>query len=303
MTLLHADLPLEGVGPATVVVGLTAGGLIYTTGWLRYRRRLPGRFAASHVAAFLGGLACLGIAIASPLDEAADRLLSAHMVQHILLLTVAPALLLLGDPLLPLLRGLPDPVRRSLVAPLLRRRSLRAAVHALVHPLLALFLSSVIFWSWHLPALYQLALRVPAIHLVEHASFLVGGFLFWYPVVQPWPSRPRWPTGAVIPYLLAADVQNTVLAAVLTFSDRVLYPFYEVHSRATQVAALDDQVLAGVIMWVPMSLAYLVPATLLTIRLLSPATRGHRAVQLRSIRAARTRDLTQALLLRRRAPW
>ena len=121
-----------------------------------------------------------------------------------------------------------------------------------------------------MPALYQLALRVPAIHLVEHASFLAGGLLFWYPVVQPWPSRPRWPSGAMIPYLLAADVQNTVLAAVLTFSDRVLYPFYEFHGRAMEAAALDDQVLAGVIMWVPMSLAYLVPAVLLTIRLLSP---------------------------------
>ncbi|HEY6224900.1 MAG TPA: cytochrome c oxidase assembly protein [Gemmatimonadales bacterium] len=258
------------VGPATAVVGLAAGGLIYTAGWRRYRRRLPGRFAASHLAAFLGALASLWVAIASPLDEAADASLSAHMVQHILLLIVAPALLLLGDPLLPLLRGLPDALRRSLMAPLLRRRSLRAAAHALVHPLVALLLSSVIFWSWHLPALFQLALRVPAIHLVEHASFLAGGLLFWYPVVQPWPGRPRWPSGAMIPYLLAADVQNTALAAVLTFSDRVLYPSYQFHSRATEAAALADQVLAGVIMWVPMSFVYLVPAAWLTIRLLSP---------------------------------
>ena len=258
------------VGPATAVVGLAAGGLIYTAGWRRYRRRLPGRFAASHLAAFLGGLASLWVAIASPLDEAAEALLSAHMVQHILLLTVAPALLLLGDPLLPLLRGLPDAWRRSLVAPLLRWRSLRAAVHWLVHPLAALVLSSIIFWSWHLPTVYQLALRVPAIHLVEHAAFLAGGLLFWYPVVLPWPGRPRWPSGAMIPYLLAADVQNTVLAAVLTFSDRVLYPSYQFHGRATEAAALADQVLAGVIMWVPMSVVYLVPAAWLTIRLLSP---------------------------------
>jgi cytochrome c oxidase assembly factor CtaG len=86
----------------------------------------------------------------------------------------------------------------------------------------------------------------------------------------------------MIPYLLAADVQNTVLAAVLTFSDRVLYPFYEFHGRAREAAALDDQVLAGVIMWVPMSLAYLVPAALLTIRLLSPADWGLRTASHRS---------------------
>jgi cytochrome c oxidase assembly factor CtaG len=132
---------------------------------------------------------------------------------------------------------------------------------------------------------------VPAIHLVEHASFVIAGVLFWYPVVQPWPSRPRWPRGAMIPYLLIADVQNTALAAVLAFSDRMLYPFYDVHNRATEAVALDDQVLAGVIMWVPMSLAYLVPAVLLTIRLLSPMTRDRRAVVARSIRVAPTRDL------------
>lgn len=278
---------------ATAVVALTAGGLIYTAGWRRYRRRLPGRFAVSQLAAFLGGLGCLGIAIASPLDDAADGLLSAHMVQHILLLTVAPGLLLLGQPLLPVLRGLPAPLRRSLVALLVRRRSLRAVAHALVHPLTAFLLSSVIFWSWHLPALFQLALRVPALHLIEHASFLAGGLLFWYPVALPWPSRSRWPSGATIPYLLVADVQNTVLAALLTFSDRVLYPFYEFHGRATAAAALDDQVLAGVIMWVPMSLAYLVPAALLTIQLLSPADPGSRAVPHRSIRPTRTRDLAR----------
>ena len=268
--LLHADLPLEWLGRDISLAGLTAAGWVYTAGWRGYRRRLPARFAVSHLAAFLGGLACLCIAIASPLDEVADELLSAHMAQHILLLTVGPGLLWLGQPLLPVLRGLPDQLRRSLVAPLFRRRWVRAAAQALAHPLAALLLGSAIFWVWHLPAPYQLALRVPAIHLVEHASFLAGGLLFWYPVVQPWPSRPRWPSGAMIPYLLVADVQNTVLAAVLTFSDRVLYPFYEFHSPASEAAALNDQVLAGVIMWVPMSLAYLVPAALLTMRLLSP---------------------------------
>jgi len=270
--LFHAELPLEWVGLATAVVGLKAGGVIYTTGWRRYRRRLPGRFTASQLAAYLGGLVSLWVAIASPLDKAADRLLSAHMVQHILLLTVAPALLLLGNPLLPLLRGLPGVLRRT-VAPFILRGTLRRLGHALAHPLVALLLSSVIFGIWHLPGLYQLALRVPAVHLIEHASFFASGLLFWYPVVQPWPSRPRWPSVAMIPYLLTADVLNTVLAAVLTFSDRVLYPVYQFQSRAAEAAALNDQVLAGVIMWVPMSLAYLIPAALLTIRLLSPARR------------------------------
>ena len=276
--LLHVDVSVGWLGPATVAVVVCATGSIYTAGWRRYRRRLPGRFAASRPAAFLGGLACLWAALASPLDEAADALLSAHMVQHLLLFIAAPALLLLGDPLLPVLRGLPDSLRRTVAAPL-RWRALRRASHALTHPAVTLLASSAAFWGWHSPTLYQLALRVPAIHLVEHASFLVAGTLFWYPVVQPWPSRPRWARGAMIPYLLVADVQNTVLAAVFTFSDRVLYPFYEWHDRAGRAAALDDQVLAGVIMWVPMSLAYLAPAVSLTIRLLSPTTRDRHAAR------------------------
>jgi cytochrome c oxidase assembly factor CtaG len=269
--LLHVELPLELAGPAVMTIGLALGGSIYTAGWRHYGSRMPGRSAASRLACFLGGLGCLWVALASPLDEAADTLLSAHMVQHIVLLTVSPALLLLGDPLLPLLRGLPNSLRRTVVAPL-RWRLLRRALHALTHPLVGLLLSSVAFWSWHSPELYQLALRVPAIHLVEHASFFVAGVLFWYPVVQPWPTRPRWPSGAMIPYLLIADAQNTMLAAIFTFSDRVLYPLYELHDKGGVAAALGDQVLAGVVMWVPMSLAYLVPAVLLTVRLLSPAT-------------------------------
>src|SRR5262245_24280124 len=121
--LLHADVPLGGLGKSVAVIGLTAAGLIYTAGWRREKR---GRFATRQLGAFLGGLACLGVAIASPLDETADVWLSAHMVQHILLLTVAPVLLLLGQPLLPLLRGLPDLLRRSIVAPLFRLLPFRA---------------------------------------------------------------------------------------------------------------------------------------------------------------------------------
>src|SRR5262245_64520370 len=191
--LLHAEAPFEWLGRGIAVAGLTTAGWIYATGWRRSHRRLPAHFTTRQRTVFLGGLGCLLGALVSPLDGAADRLLSAHMVQHILLLTIAPGLLLLGHPLLPLLYGMPDGFRRSLVAPLVRHRPLRAAARALVFPPVALLLSSAIFWLWHLPAPYQLALRVPSVHLLEHASFLLGGLLFWYPVVQPWPGRPRWP--------------------------------------------------------------------------------------------------------------
>jgi len=268
--LLHGELPVAGVGPPPVLAGIAAAAVVYARGVRRYRRCMPARVPSWRLAAFLAGLGCVWLALASPIDGMAEVRLSAHMAQHILLLTAAPALLLLGHPFLPLARGLPAVLRRAILRPLARQRWLRSALHTLTHPIAALLISSVIFWGWHVPALFQLALRLPVVHVVEHASFVLGGLLFWWPVIQPWPSRPRWPAAAIIPYLLLADVQNTVLAAVLTFADRVLYPFYKTLPSGAGGAALEDQVLAGVLMWVPMSLAYLVPAALLTIRLLSP---------------------------------
>jgi cytochrome c oxidase assembly factor CtaG len=257
------------IEPGLLLV-LAAVGAVYARGWRTYHRRVPGRFPDRRLGAFLAGLVSLWLAAASPADTLADRLLSAHMVQHILLLTVAPPLLLSGYPLLPIIRGLPTAVRRAIVRPLARQRWLRYVAHGLTHPAVALIVSSVILWTWHAPALYDLALRTPWVHIAEHALFFGGGLLFWWPVVQPWPSRGQWPRGAIIPYLLAADVQNTVLAAILTFSDRVLYPWYVLAPRVGGMTPLEDQMLAGVLMWVPMSLVYLIPAVVLTVRLLSP---------------------------------
>jgi putative membrane protein len=267
--LLHGDVPSTWTAVPALVATVDVAALLYVRGWRTYHRRLPERFPRWRLVAFLCGLTCLWAALASPIDAAADVRLSAHMAQHILLLTAAPALLLLGDPFLPILRGLPRAIHR-IVGPIARQKWPRRAFHGFTHPAVTLLLSFVILYMWHLPAPFQLAVRVPAVHVVEHAAFFVSGLLFWCPVVQPWPSRPRWPEGAMIPYLLAADIGNTALAAVLTFADRVLYPIYQAPPRGTELTALGDQVLAGVVMWVPMSLAYLVPAAVLTVRLLAP---------------------------------
>ena len=114
--------------------------------------------------------------------------------------------------------------------------------------------------AWHVPALYELALHSHFWHHVQHLCFLSTGLLFWWPVLQPWPSRPRWPRWAMIPYLLLADIQNTALSAALVFSERILYPTYLTVPRLWGISALDDQTAAGVMMWVPGSLAYLVPS-------------------------------------------
>ena len=110
---------------------------------------------------------------------------------------------------------------------------------------------------------------------MQHVFFLSTGLLFWWPVVQPWPSRLRWPQWAMIPYLLFADIQNTALSAFLIFSERVLYPTYAAVPRLWGITALDDQAAAGAIMWVPGSVIFLIPVAVLAIRLLdSPRTRS-----------------------------
>ena len=196
------------------------------------------------------------------------------MIQHLLLMMVVPPLLLLGAPLLPLLRGLPRPVLQGL-GPFFASTVLQRLGHFLTHPLVGLLAFTVSNVAWHVPSLYELALRSEFWHDVQHVFFLSTGLLFWWPVVQPWPSRLRWPRWTMIPYLLFADIQNTALSAFLIFSERVLYPTYAAVPRLWGITALDDQAAAGAIMWVPGSVIFLIPVAVLAIRLLdSPRTRS-----------------------------
>jgi cytochrome c oxidase assembly factor CtaG len=243
-----------------LVLALELVAIVYGCGWLHLRKRRPERAPPWRLGAFLAGLGMLFLALASPLHMFADRYLALHMAQHLLLLVVAPALIALGAPTVPLLLGLPAGRVRVTVGALLTSLGDRAS-----NPLFGLTAMFVVIWGWHWPPAFELALRSSAWHVVEHASFVGAGLLFWWPVVDPWPSRPRWPRWAMIPYLLLADLQNTALAALLVFSDRVLYPSYARFGNP-----LNDQAAAGVLMWVPMSLAYLVPAAVLAARLLAP---------------------------------
>lgn len=251
--------------PAVVVPVLLAAAL-YVAGWRRACRRMAARFDRRHLGAFLAGLAAVGIAVISPLDALGQKFLTAHMGQHLLLMLVAPPLLWLGAPVAPLLLGLPRPLRRA-VATGLAAPAVRRPAAFLAHPAVSWIAFTLTFWVWHLPALYDLALRADAWHHVQHACFFTAALLFWRPVILAWPARSPWPRWAMIPYLVLAEAQNTILAAILTFSDRVIYPAY----AAGGVAALDDQAMAGVVMWVPGSLAFLLPTIWLVLQALAPA--------------------------------
>ena len=256
-----------------ITLGLVAVFALYLRGWFILHRTSPARFQGWRLLVFTAGLTTLWLAIASPLDAFSGLLLSAHMVQHLLLMSVVPPLILLGAPLLPLLRGLPRKFARDGVGPFLTWSALRRAGNMIIYPPTSWLVMAVTLCAWHVPAAFDLALRSPAWHKLEHACFLGAFLLFWWPVIRPFPSRPQWPLWAVPFYLLAADLLNTALSAILTFSEHGLYPTYLSAPRLFGTTALSDQSCAGVIMWVPGSLVFLIPAALIAVQYLSPGNR------------------------------
>jgi len=261
-----------------IIIPLLLSATIYLCGWWQLNRRLPQRFGVWRLIAFQAGLLTLFLALASPLHALAELLLQFHMVQHLLLMMVVPPLLLLGAPILPLLHGLPRPALQYALSKVFAWTALQYLGRFLTHPVVCLVAFTVSTVAWHVPGLYELALRAELWHEAQHVCFLSTGILFWWPVVQPWPSPLRWPRWTMIPYLLLADLQNTALSAFLIFSERILYPTYAAVPRLWGIPALDDQAAAGVIMWVPGSVIFLLPVGVLVIRLLAaPRTRRARA--------------------------
>jgi cytochrome c oxidase assembly factor CtaG len=255
--------------PPAASFAIALSVVIYLRGWWLLRRAGSPTIAPWRAAMFLLGLFSLWVALASPLDVFNGFVLTAHMLQHMVLMMVAPPLLLLGAPLVPMVRGLPVFAAREFAGPFLNWSVAKRVGTALTNPAFALLLMGVAMFAWHTPFLYELALRSPAWHQTEHASFLVASLIFWWPVVQPWPSRSQWPRWAIVPYLLVADLQNTALSAILAFSDRVLYPSYSSVPRLFGFSALEDQIAAGSIMWVVGSIAFVIPAVVIAVRCLS----------------------------------
>ncbi len=282
---------------ATLSLLLTA--IVYWRGWRVARLTRPAELPPWRAGCFFAGLATIWLAIASPLDVLGNWLLLAHMAQHLLLMSVAPPLLLLGAPTVPLLRGLPRGWVREGLGPLFTSRTLHAIARFIVHPATGWIAMNLAYLGWHVPAAYELALRSPAWHEVEHACFLFTSLLFWWTVVQPWPSRAHWSRWAVVPYLVSADLANTALSAFLAFSNRVLYPTYATAPRIFGLSAMQDQAAAGAFMWVVGSAIYLVPAVGVTMSLLSRRRPRHALVQIGGAPAAgRVRAAQQFDLLR-----
>ncbi|MGH2522628.1 MAG: cytochrome c oxidase assembly protein [Anaerolineales bacterium] len=225
----------------SVLLGLIALIGAYAYGAITIRRRgLWGKEIANrHLAFFAAGTLTLFLALTSPIDYIGERyLFSIHMVQHILLAMVAPPLLWLGIP-------------GWMMQSALDFLRIGPVVKFVTHPALAFIAFNVALIAWHVPALYEAALRDPIIHILEHTVFIGAGLASWYPVIDPARQHARFHPLAQIVYLFLFVIPGGVLGAAFAFAQQPLYTYYTEVPRVWGLTVLDDQALAGGIMWVP----------------------------------------------------
>jgi putative membrane protein len=235
---------------------------------------------------FALGIVFLLAALVSPIDFYAERSFGVHMIQHILLGDLAP---------LALLGGVTGPVLR----PLLR------FVHPLrriFHPLAALGLWAVYLYVWHLPYLYEAALRHDSVHALEHACFFTGGILIWATVLETIPMPEWFGTGAKLGYVAVVRLVSAVLGNVFIWPNSVFYTFYERASRPWGLSAIDDQRLAGSVMMIEGSLVTIIALAWLFLRLAAEGELRQRLLESgldpravrRAVRYGRAQELEQA---------
>ena len=208
------------------------------------------------------GLFLVWIAVASPVSGCESQSLTGHMVGHLLLMSLAPPLIWLGEPMRLLF---------SRAAPLIRMAPIRKVGAPMGHLAVCWLAATGALVGWHVPAALSLGMQSGTWHAIEQASFLAAGLFFWWPVVRPWPAvstEARW---SIVVYLFLATLPCDILSGFLVFSERVAYSMYLSHGRST-VSILNDQQYAGALMWTVVTIVYLVASAIVTTRLLSTRT-------------------------------
>ena len=248
--------------PFWVSSALIFAALVYLRGWLQLRGHEHDNVKSWRAGSFVFGLLFIWIATASPLATLDHEILTAHMVQHLLLMTFAPPLILFGTP-------------KKLLA------------HSVLNPPLCWFAAAGTLVVWHIPSVFMLGLQSETWHGIEQASFLLTGLLFWWPVVRPWPAVSRWPESSLLLYLFLATLPCDILSGFLVFCDRVVYPVFLSSSQSFGLSALEDQQRAGAFMWTCVTVVYLIAAAIVATRLLSPQrSEEHSILRFESERSA-----------------
>ena len=262
---------------ADVIVVLILAGTIYTVGWQRLRnprhkrssgikpQRYRPRLATGwRLAAYLGGLALIGLALMSPIDVLGGQLFYMHMIQHLLLVMLAPPLLLIAAPFPFVLWGLPARTR-GMIARLFNPTSpFRQGLRHLTPPGLVWILFIAVFLGWHDPNAYNAALQSELLHDLEHLTFFGTAILFWWHVTRVGPRiHGRFPPSARIAYVLITIPINMLTGVVIAFSTTPLYTYYTTVPRIGGITVMQDQMLGGIIMWIPGSMMYIIAALVL----------------------------------------
>jgi cytochrome c oxidase assembly factor CtaG len=271
-----------------VVLLLALGSAVYLRGWWFLRRASSRSVSWWRLGAYGIGIAALAVALLSPVDRLASERLSMHMLQHILILMIAPLALLLANPFGACLWGLPRPLRSRFARLFHPHTHFRSVARFLTFMPVAFGLYVVNLWSWHHPALYQAALEYQWIHDLEHWLFFLTAVLFWWPIVNVPPMLHGQISLAFrVVYLVAATLQNTLLGMAISLPERVLYPFYEIVPALGGLSPIHDQALGGGIMWVSGHM-YLVPiVVLIGIKLIAEDDAVDRACDLSAMTGVR----------------
>ncbi|MGH9605855.1 MAG: cytochrome c oxidase assembly protein [Terracidiphilus sp.] len=251
--------------PFWPTLGSLIAGILYLRGWRLARVTRPRELPSWRALCFFAGLLSLWLALASPLDALDPFLLVAHMTQHLLLMSIAPPLLLLGNPMVPMLRGLPRSFVRDELAPWMNSRALHWLQRLFTNPVFGWVAMDLAVVLWHLPAAYELGLRSNFWHQIEHACFFFTAVAFWWYVVRPWPNKIRSSRWLIIPYFASAKMVLFFVGLVIALDGQVIYPTYAHVPRLFGISALTDQALAGgemILVGLVVSIAVLVPILL-----------------------------------------
>jgi putative membrane protein len=265
LMLLHGDSfswTEWRVYPSFLVGWLLLGGAYFLIAG-PLRRFFPGSepVPLARIASFSFGLLIMLVALQGPLHELSDYFLfSAHMVQHLAVMLVMPPFLLYGMP-------------AWMMRPVLRVPGFLTTARWLTLPVVAFLLNNAIFGAWHFPGPYDLMMRNHDVHVLMHVMIMTTGMFMWWPVMSPLPELPRVAAPLQMLYLFILGVPMMVVAALITFSDTVLYPWYAEAPRIFELSVLDDQRLGGVIMWVPGALVIWMAITLVYFRWSRPEIR------------------------------
>ena len=260
-----------------ISAGLILAAVIYLRGLLRLRRLDLDSVQAWHTGGFILGLFLIWLATASPLSSLDHESLTAHMVQHLLLMTFAAPSILLGRPVKTLIYGMPHRLVQ-VMGQSFQSTGLYQLWSALTHPVICWLGAASTLVAWHIPTVFMLGMRSGVWHGIEQASFLTSGLLFWWPVVQPWRTASKWQESSLLVYLFLATLPCDILSGFLVFCERVVYPVYFSSSQPFGLSALEDQQCAGALMWTCVTVVYLIAAAIVTARLLSPLSSQEYAI-------------------------